>query len=93
MALKMEELAPELWDLLRLMLSADKRQTERIVRWARSQEADGDQLMGSVDKDQQEDIVVDEVNIEDASNLNHLQNPHSTAEWHEALATIVSVLF
>jgi len=32
MAQKMEELAPELWDLLRLMLSADKRQTERIMK-------------------------------------------------------------
>jgi hypothetical protein len=41
MAQKMEELAPELWDLLGLMLSTDKRQTERIVK-ARSQDADGD---------------------------------------------------
>ena len=93
MASKMEELAPELWDLLGLMLSTDKRQTERIMRWARSWEADGDQVMGSVDEDQQEDIVVDEMNIEDASNLNCSQNPRSTAEWHKALATIVSDLF
>ena len=93
MASKMEELAPELWDLLELMLSADKRQTARIARWARSREADGDQVMGSVDEDQQEDIVVDEVNIEDASNPNRSRNPRSTAERHEALATIVSVLF
>jgi len=88
----MKELAPELWDLLGLMLSADKKQTERITKRARSREADGDQVMGSVDEDEQEDVA-DDVNIEDASNPNRSRAPRSTAERHEALVTIVSALF
>ena len=91
MAQKMEELAPELWDLLGLMLSADKRQMERIAKQTNSREADGDQVMGNVE-DEEEDIQVDDMNIEEASNLNHSRNPRSLGERREALVTIVSCL-
>ena len=90
MAQKMEELTPELWDLLGLMLSADKRQTERIAK-AKSWDADGDQVMGDAEEDERDDIIVDDVKIEDASNLNYSQNHHSAAEHCEALVTIVSL--
>jgi len=92
MAQKMEELEPELGDLLGLMLSADRRQMERIAKWTKAQEADGDQVMGNVE-DELEEIIIDNVNIEEASNPNYSQNPHSLAEHHEALVTIVSCLF
>jgi len=92
MAQKMEDLAPELWDLLGLMLSADKRQTERIAKRTKSQDTDGDQVMGNVE-DEEEDIRVDDVNIEEASNPNRSRNPRSLAERREALVTIVSRFF
>ena len=91
-------LSDKMWILNQIKLWKIRENLSRVVaclsvRWARSREANGDQVMGSVDEDQQEDIVVDEMNIEDASNLNCSRNPRSTAEWHEALATIVSDLF
>jgi hypothetical protein len=92
MAQKMEELAPELWDLLGLMLSADRRQTERIAKQTKAQEADGDQVMGNVE-DKPEEIMIDNMNIEEASNPNYSRNPRSLAECREALVTIVSCLF
>ena len=90
MAQKMEELAPELWDLLGLMLSADKRQTERIAK-AKLRDADGDQVMGDAEEDERDDVVVDDVNIEDASNPNYSRNHRGAAERREALVTIVSL--
>jgi hypothetical protein len=56
MAQKMEELALELWDLLGLMLSANKQQTERLVK-TRSQDIDDDQVMGNVEEEESDDIV------------------------------------
>ena len=67
----MEELAPELWDLLGLMLSADKRQTERFTKTrSHSTGVDDDQVMGDVEEES-DDVIVDDVNIEHASNPNY----------------------
>jgi hypothetical protein len=44
--------APELWDLLGLMLSADKRQTERFTKTrSRGTGIDDDQVMGDVEEE------------------------------------------
>jgi hypothetical protein len=84
MAEKMEDLAPELWDLLGLLLSADKRQTKRWQRDTKAQEANGNQIMpGSTDgvdpsgcqhKNVEDDAMVDDVNIGEASNPNYGQS-------------------
>jgi len=98
MAEKMEDLAPELWDLLGLLLSADKRQTKRRQRDAKAREADGDQIMGSTDgvdpsgrrrENVEDDAMVDDVNIGEASNPNYGQSFSTAVERREALATIV----
>jgi hypothetical protein len=91
MAQKMEDLAPELWDLLGTMLTADRGP-------ARMQEEDGDQIMEGIQNDERaclnegegdKELVADDVNIADASNPNRAQNPWTTAQRREALVTIV----
>jgi hypothetical protein len=78
MAEKMEQLAPELWEMLGAVLSADRCQTR--TKAGLSDELDGDQVTGNVGeandtqfKDNQEtkeSALMDNVNIADASNLN-----------------------
>jgi hypothetical protein len=72
------------------MLSADKRQTEKFTKTrSRGTGVDDDQVMGDVEEES-DDVIVDDVNIEHASNPNYSWNPHSVAERREALVTIMS---
>ena len=98
MAEKMEDLAPELWDLLGLLLSADKRQTQRRQRDANTREVDTDLVMGTPDRMDsknwihvvaEDDPMAEDVNIGDASNPNYGQSFGTAAERCEALMTIV----
>ena len=89
MAEKMEDLAPELWDLLGLLLSADTRQTQRRQRDANTQEVDTDLVMGTpdgMDSNNQihvvaeDDPMAEDVNIGDSSNPNYGQSFGTAAE-------------
>ena len=96
MAEKMQEMAPELWDMLGLMLSADARQTKkRTQSQAASRDADGDEAMAPPETTESMDFdtIDDDVDIGSASNPNARQQKASPAERRHALETIVSQLF
>ena len=99
MAEKMEQLAPELWEMLSAVLSADRRQTRIKAGLSDEQERDEDQVMGNVgkandaqfedDQETNDSAPVDDVNIADTSNPNFTRKTRTAAERREALATIV----
>jgi len=99
MAEKMEQLAPELWEMLGAVLSADRRQTRIKAGLSDEQERDEDQVMGNVgkandaqfedDQETNDSAPVDDVNIADTSNPNFTRKTRTAAERREALATIV----
>lgn len=96
MAEKMQEMAPELWDMLGLMLSADARQTKkRTQSQAASRDADGDEAMAPPETTEfmDFDTIDNDVDIGSASNPNVRQQKASPAERRHALETIVSQLF
>jgi hypothetical protein len=96
MAEKMKKLAPELWDMLGSVLSADRKQSQSKTGLSDEHKADGDYVMGSVDGDNdgwpeehEESVGVDEVNVAGLSNPNFMRKTHTAAERREALGIIV----
>lgn len=100
MAETMEEMAPEIWDLLGMILSADHRQTQREkpavptnVQPA-TRDADGDETMAPPETPElvqlTASMVDDDVDIEGASNPNSRGPKATRAERRHALETIVS---
>jgi len=92
-------LAPELWDLLGLMLSADwnARKMERAAP-ANSARMDkkGDQMMRGVEDeedalwDEVEDITMDDGDVVmNRGSYEHARTSHTNAERRETLITIV----
>jgi hypothetical protein len=99
MAEKMQQLAPELWDMLGVVLSADRRQIRTKTGFSDEQEPDGDQVMGDEDEtdnaqpggvdSHEEPAGADDVNIADSSNPNFTRKTRTAAERREALGIIV----
>ncbi|KAF7971243.1 hypothetical protein HWV62_21560 [Athelia sp. TMB] len=81
MADKMQEMAPDLWDMLGLMLSANGRRS----REEQSSEGDGDVTMGDVETEMP---IADDVDIEGASNPNSGAQKATAQEKRHALETI-----
>jgi hypothetical protein len=96
MAEKMRNLAPELWDMLGEVLSADRKQSRTRAGLSDEQDLDGDQIMlnvGETDaqagEEHEESAGADDVNIADASNPNFTRKTHTVTERREALGIIV----
>jgi len=103
MARDMQRLAPELWDLLGLMLSVDRKENRQqqvakdtSVNWDRADRG-GDRVMGNAEDDAediywegQDEFTVDEVDIvESGGTYQHSQQASRNAERREALIAIV----
>jgi hypothetical protein len=96
MAEKMKKLAPELWDMLGSVLSADRKQSRSKAGVSDECEVDGDHVMGNVDgnndgwpEEHEESVGVDDVNITGTSNPNFTRKTRTAAERCEALGIIV----
>jgi hypothetical protein len=92
----MERLAPELWDMLGVVLSANRRQTRtKEVGVFDEQDPDGDQVMRETnntnlgDEGLKESVGVDNVNIANTSNPNFKRKTRTATKQHEALGIIV----
>jgi hypothetical protein len=103
MARDMQRLAPELWDLLGLMLSADRKEgrrqravTDRPVNQDKT-DKDEDQMMASVEDDEddmywegQDEFMMDEVDIvENGGTYHGPRCANRNVERRKALITIV----
>jgi hypothetical protein len=93
MATRMQQLAPELWDMLGLMLSANRQEMLRTS----SPDGEGDQSMKDLEDTGDEDdeywkdlegLYVEEDELEGIVPKAH--DPQRMAKRHEALITIVS---
>jgi hypothetical protein len=96
LAERMERLAPELWDMLGVVLSANRRQTRtKEVSVFDEQDPDGDQVMRETDNTNlgdeglKESVGVDDVNIANTSNPNFKRKTRTATKQHEALGIIV----
>lgn len=95
----MEAMAPELWDMLGLMLAADYRQTNRRNKNHNSsrpapRDADSDKTMAPPETPGPAHkaalTIADDADIEGASNPNSSDPKATPAEKRHALETIVS---
>jgi hypothetical protein len=107
MAWEMQQLTPELWDLLGLMLSANQKQCiqqqavkDASIDWGRTdQDRDHTMYIAEDDEDNvywegQDEFTVDDVDIvESGGTYQHTQNVSRNAEHCEALIMIVCPYF
>jgi hypothetical protein len=94
-------LAPELWDFIGLMLSADWNVSKMECAMPANSAGmgkEGDQMMRGIKDeedalwDQVDDITIDEVDVKNRGSYKHAHTSHTNAEHHEALITIVGFL-